>query len=117
MEDFRPITLLNTDYKPLAGIMLYRLRSRVAEYSKTSRYFGVPGNTILDAVSSIRYVIAYDQSAETPICVLILDFAQAFDRISHQYLFRTLQAYAIGSCFVERVKALYTIAMTSVWLQ
>jgi hypothetical protein len=116
MEDFRPITLLNTDYKLFARIMADRLRSRV-EHLKTTQYCGVPGNAILGAVSTIRDVIIFAESTETPVCVLSLDFAQAFDRISHQHLFQTLQAYGIGSWFVERIKALYTNAMTSIRIQ
>jgi hypothetical protein len=45
------------------------------------------------------------------------DFTQAFDRITHQFLFRTLQAYGIGSWFVERVKAPYSTAMTSIQIK
>jgi hypothetical protein len=112
IEDFRPITLLNADYKLLAIIMANRLGPIVAEQLRTTQYCGVYGNTILGAVSTIRDVIAYAESTETQLCVLSLDFAQAFERISHQYLFRTLQAYGIGSWFVERVKALHSTAMT-----
>jgi hypothetical protein len=62
MEAFRPITLLNTDYKLLARIMAARLRSRVAEPLQTTQYCGVPGNMILDTVLMIRDVIAYAEN-------------------------------------------------------
>jgi hypothetical protein len=117
IEDFRPITLLNTDYKLLARIMANRLRPIITEQLRTTQYCGIPGNTILDAVSTIWDVIAYAESNETPLYVLSLVFAQAFDRISHQYLFSTLQAYGIGSWLIERVKALYSTAMTSIRIQ
>jgi hypothetical protein len=54
IEDFRPTTILNTDYKLLARIMVIRLRPTVAEELRTTQYCGIPGNTILDAVSTIR---------------------------------------------------------------
>jgi hypothetical protein len=117
MEDYRPISLLNTDYKLLAITMADRLRSRVAEHLQITQYSGVPENTILDAVSTIRDIIAFAESIDTPVRVLSLDFAQAFDRNSHQYLFRTLQAYGIVSWFVERVNALYSNAITSIRIQ
>jgi len=48
------------------------------------------------------------------MCVLTLDFQQAFDRISHQYLFHILQSYGISPWFVERIHALYDQATASV---
>jgi hypothetical protein len=65
----------------------------------------------MNAVSTRRDIIAFAECTETPVFVLSLDLAQAFDRISHQYLFRNLQAYGIGSWIVEHVEALYSNAM------
>jgi hypothetical protein len=81
------------------------------------QYCGVPGNMILDAVSTIRDVIAYAENTATPLCVLSLDFAQAFDRIAHQYLFCTLQAHGIDAWFIECIKPLYAQATTAIRLQ
>ena len=49
----RPIALLNTDYKIVAGILAHRLSPVMATYLKTTQYSGVPGNNILDAVATI----------------------------------------------------------------
>jgi hypothetical protein len=117
IEAFRPITLLNTDYNLLARIMEARLRPRVAELLQTTQYCGVAGNTILDAVSTIRDVIAYAENTATPLYVLSLNFAQAFNPIAHQYLFRTLQAHGIDEWLIERIKALYDQATTAIQLQ
>jgi hypothetical protein len=48
------------------------------------------------------------------MCVLTVDFQQAFYRISHQYLFNILQRYGISPWFVERIHALYERATASV---
>jgi hypothetical protein len=56
-EGYRPITLLNTDYKILARIIPHRIRP-VMEKLHESQYCGVPGNNILDAVTTIREAIA-----------------------------------------------------------
>jgi hypothetical protein len=48
------------------------------------------------------------------MCVLTLDFQQAFDHISHQYLFHILQRYGISPWFVERIHALYDQLTASV---
>ena len=43
----------------------------------------------------------------TPLCLLSLHFRQAFDRVSHEYLFQVRRRYGISSWFVERLQAMY----------
>jgi hypothetical protein len=104
-EDFRPIILLNVEYKLLARILATRLVPVLEDFVSPFQYCGVPGSTIMDAVSTIREVIAYAATTNTPLCVLSLDFRQAFDNISHIYLFRILERY--GPWFIARIKMLY----------
>ena len=78
------------------------------------QYCGVPEHSILDAVSKVRDLLAQHETMGTPICILTLDFHNAFDRISHAYVFRTLRAYGISEWFIERIQALYTDASASV---
>jgi hypothetical protein len=42
-EGYRPITLLNTDYKKLARLITARVRPILAELLHPSQYCGVPG--------------------------------------------------------------------------
>jgi hypothetical protein len=78
------------------------------------QYCGVPGLSILDAVSKVRDILAHHETTGTPFCILTLEFHNAFDRISHAYLFRNFRAYGISEWFIERIQALYTDATTSV---
>jgi hypothetical protein len=81
-EGYRPITLLNTDYKILARIIAHRIGT-VMEKLHECQYYGVPGN-IFDAVTTIREALAQAEVTATPHYVLSLDFRDAFDRISHR---------------------------------
>ena len=78
-EDYRPITLLNTDYEILARLIAARVRPILAELLHPGQSCGVPGNTIFDAVATVRDYIAYAETTRRPICVVSLDFKQAFD--------------------------------------
>jgi hypothetical protein len=62
----------------------------------------------------VRFVIAYAEHIDKPICVLSIDFSQAFDKISHQYLFEILSRYGITSWFAERLRAMYEGAEATV---
>jgi hypothetical protein len=109
-EGYRPISLLNIEYKLLAR----RLRPILVEQLRNSQFCGVSGKTILDAISSIRDVIAPSECTETPLCVLTLDFQSAFDRISYDYLLTILRQYGISQWFIDRLYTLYDQATASV---
>jgi hypothetical protein len=94
--------------------MTVRFSKVLNDHLRSSQYCGVPGNSILDAATQVRDAIAYSETTATPLCVLSLDFQNAFDRISHQYLFQLLQQYGITIWFIERIKALYNNATASV---
>lgn len=106
-RDFRPITLLNVDYKILARIIVNRLCPLLAEHLLTYQFCGVPGNTILDAIATVRDTTAMAEVTQTPLCVVSLDFQEAFDRISHLYLYTNLRIYGLSEWFVDRIKTMY----------
>jgi hypothetical protein len=56
-----------------------------------SQYSAVKGKAIFQAAGTIRDVIAYVDVTHQPLCVISLDFKEAFDKVSHDYLFATTQ--------------------------
>jgi hypothetical protein len=94
--DFRPITLLNVDYKILAKILTNRLRPLIDEHLQTNQFCGVPGNTILDVLATVRNTIASAEIKKRPMCIVSLDFQEAFDRTSHTYLATILKSYGLS---------------------
>jgi hypothetical protein len=98
---YRPITLMNTDYKLLARIMERRLTPVLEEQLPSNQYCSVPGKSILEAVSVLRGVVAQAELTRTPLCILSLDFRSAFHCISHRYLFHMLVGYGIRAWFID----------------
>jgi hypothetical protein len=52
-NEYRHLTLLNTDYKILARLISNRLRPWLAHILTTSQYCGRQGNTIFEAVTTL----------------------------------------------------------------
>ena len=75
-EDYRPLTLLNTDYKIVARLIAAGMRSIMADLLHPSQYCGVPGNKIFDAVATVRDAITYAETERRPLCVISLDFKE-----------------------------------------
>jgi len=56
-DGYCPISFLTKEYKRLARIMAHRLRHALNDHLHTSQFGGVPGNSILEAVSLVRDVM------------------------------------------------------------
>jgi hypothetical protein len=112
--DCRTITLLNSDYKLLTCILARRLRPLMDLHLKSTKYYAVTGNTIFDAVATVRDVAAYAENVHLSLCILTLDFQHAFDSIAHEYLFTTLRSYGLSNHFVTLLQKLYTDATSFV---
>jgi len=112
--DLRSIALLNTDYKIMARIIAYRLCPKMQELLYPSQFCGVPGRKIFQARATVREAIAQTVVTRVILCVLSLDFQEAFDRISHQYLFTILRICGFSDWFVERIKSVYEEASSSI---
>jgi hypothetical protein len=103
-SDYRPIILLNTDYRILAHIMVNRIRPKLEELMHPSHYCGRPGNTVFEATATVREAIVFAEVTRKPLCNISLDFKEAFDRISRKYLFAILHSYGFSDTFLERIQ-------------
>lgn len=103
MDNFRPITLLNGDYKLFTKCISSRLRNLMPKIISPSQYCAVPRRNIFDAVTTYRDAIAYSTTQKIPFGILSIDFAAAFDRISHAYLRRVMQKLGFGVKFVKMI--------------
>jgi hypothetical protein len=112
--DLHPSTLLNTNYKILMRIVAQRLRPVLARHLKDTQLCGVPGKSILDATATIRYIIAFAETEKFPLCVLSIDFKNAFDNIVHEYLFQTLKRYGICDPLIHGIMNMYECASSFV---
>ena len=62
-KNWRPITLLNTDYKILTNILINRLKSVTPSLIEHSQKCGIPGRQITDILGNVKAAIdqAYDK--------------------------------------------------------
>lgn len=107
LKNYRPITMLNTDFKILSKILANRLKKILPNIIQTNQAYAIPGRDITDTISSIRDVVSYMITEKKSGYVISLDLEKAFDRVEHEYLFRILQQFGFGDNFIKWLKILY----------
>jgi len=77
----------------MSQITANRLRPWLIDLLQPSQHSGVQANTVLETTAAVREAVTYAETTNNALCILSLDFKQAFDNISHSNLFTMLNAY------------------------
>lgn len=114
-KSYRPISLLNKDYKVFTALLTARLNKIVPEYVHRDQGGFIPGKNILDNVYRTLEVIHHckTQGADSAL-LLSLDMEKAFDRVEHEYILSLLHRMNFGPYFTTAIRALYTTPTASV---
>ncbi|KAL9964620.1 hypothetical protein ACROYT_G028283 [Oculina patagonica] len=108
IENWRPISLLNVDYKIGSKALATRLEKVLPHIIHANQCAYVKGRTIFDAIRSINDVMEYTKIYNIPGLMTTFDFKKAFDSLNWQYLFNTLETFNFGDSFIRWVKVLYS---------
>ncbi|KAJ8454091.1 hypothetical protein ONZ51_g13231 [Trametes cubensis] len=114
IENYRPITLLNTDYKIMTRALALRLADCAAEVIHPDQAGFMPGRSIFDHIRLATLMIDYAEAEEVNGAIVALDQEKAYDRIDHTYLWSALEHINFPRTFINTVKNLYERAVSCV---
>jgi exonuclease III len=114
MKNWRPISLLNYDYKILSKTLTMRLSQVMDFLVHPDQASGVRGRSILDNCHLLRNIYDYVTQKKIPCAWVNLDFLKAFDRISWGYMFNMLRHRGFNSSFISWIHILYNQALAAV---
>ncbi len=98
--NYRPITLLNTDYKLLSKAMAVRLADVAPALIHKAQAGFVPGRKIQNHTQLARLMITWAETNQENGAIVALDQEKAYDKIAHDYLWRVLEKFGIPMSFV-----------------
>ncbi|CAM2095864.1 unnamed protein product [Caretta caretta] len=110
LQNWRPVSLLSTDYKVVAKVISLRLGSMLADMVLSDQTYTVPGHSIFDNLYLVRNLLELGCRDGLWFALLSLDQEKAFDRVDHGYLLSTLRAFGFGPQFVGFLWVLYASA-------
>ena len=115
-SDFRPISLLNTEYKIWAKAVSRRLAG-VMQHICSPRQTGfVPGRSILHNITFNRDLLEYMREDRGGAVMAFLDFEKAFDRVNWTYRDAVLRTLGIPEPMLRTINAFYSGAASQLEL-
>ncbi|CAM2098551.1 unnamed protein product [Caretta caretta] len=109
LRNWRPVSLLSTDYKIVAKAISLQLGSVLADVIHPDQTYTIP-DRIFDNLFLVRDLLELGRRDGLSFVLLSLEQEKAFDKVDHGYLLSTLQAFGFGPQFVGFLRVLYASA-------
>ena len=107
VKNYRPITLLNVDYKILSKVLAKRIKEVLGEIIHHDQVGYIKDRNIGEAVRLIDDMF-FNTLNQNNGYLAAADFEKAFDSVDHDFLYRVLEMFGFGISFCSWVKILYT---------
>lgn len=105
--NWRPITLLNNDYKLIAIIYASRIKKVLPSIINEDQKAYIEGRQITESVRLTQDVIDIYDKENQPGAIIFLDQQKAYDRIEWGYLEICLKKFGFGPKFTKWILMLY----------
>lgn len=114
-KSYRPISLLNQDYKIFTAILKKCLNQIIGSYIHQDESGFVPNRDITDNVYRMLELIHYGRlHRQQTSLILSLDIEKSFDRVEHPFLLSLLDHMGFGMKFTTALKTISMSPITKV---
>lgn len=115
-DNYRPIALLNSDYKIFTKTLANRLSRILPSLIHKDQVRFVPTRHAGDNTRRTIDLIDLLTRTKVPAVILSLDAQKAFDHLSWPFMFAILSKYGFSGSFVQALKSLYSHPTSQVQL-
>ena len=113
IKNYRPISLLNVDYKIISKVYANRIKCVLSDLLGPMQY-AVKGRDVANGLVLLRDVIDFAQKNNHETYVLSLDFYKAFDCVDHCFLQKVLKQSGFSHTFCDHIFTLLQNSETAV---
>ena len=106
ISSWRPIALLNADYKILAKLLALRLQKVLKKLIDPNQCAFVKGRGISYMLREVYDLIEREKNKESQSILLSIDYSKAFDTLSTDAIIKALNLYGFGDYFIRWITIL-----------
>ena len=114
LQNWRPISLTNTDYKILAKCLANRVSKVITSIISEDQVGYIKGRNVSTTLRTIDDLIEYWNLKDKPGILLALDFQKAFDSISKKYMITAFKKFGFGPNLQKWVEVLFANTRSSI---
>ena len=107
IRNWRPVSLLNVDYKILTKTMANRVTKVLPSIINEQQTACVPGRCMTNNISYTRDAIAMANILKLDACIVSIDQEKAFDSVDRTFLLRSVKHLGFGKNFIRFLKTIY----------
>ena len=107
LKNWRPISLLNVDYKILSGVLAARIKPVLCQTINADQKGFLKDRCISENCRLVFDIMVELEKRNKPGLLLLVDFQKAFDSLSWEYLKLVLKEYQFGEDFRKWFDILY----------
>uniref|UniRef100_G1KYR8 Reverse transcriptase domain-containing protein n=1 Tax=Anolis carolinensis TaxID=28377 RepID=G1KYR8_ANOCA len=108
IKNYRPISLLNIDYKNFSSILANRLKNFLKDWIEEDQNGFLPNRNIKNNMRVILDTLEYYETHhQKELALLAIDAKKAFDNINWDYFKLLFQEVDIGHQFLSAINAIY----------
>ena len=107
LENWRPLTLPNVDYKIATKTISHRIAKVLLKLINEDQTGYVKAHYIGKNIRLIQDIMKVTESEKIHGIALSIDFKKAFDTLDRNFLFKTLEVFNFGPQFQRWIKPFY----------
>ena len=114
LKNWRPISLLNIDYKILFEVLARRMEKVLPKLAHSDQTGFVNGIYIGQNIRLLNDIMEYTDIKKLPGIFLFVDFEKAFDTIEWSFISNTLEVFKFGCNFQNWSSVIYNIIQSAI---
>ena len=99
LKNWRPITLLNTDYKIASSALANRMKHVLPKIIHENQKGFLKGRFIGENTRLVYDILSTANTERLPGLMLLLDFEKAFDSLEWDFMIKVLKYFNFGERF------------------
>ena len=109
IQNWRPISLLNCDYKILSKVIYNKIIGFLNDKIHSAQKGGLPGRNILGVHYNIKSALEFVKDRRLKqLAIMKIDWEKAFDNVNYSFMYKILKKYKIPNSIIKWIKILYT---------